>query len=148
MNGREFAIVWKNKSWMHEIPIPPPKLFDTSTSRKETTTDTVFVNLLCPECMRVFAYTAQDVHDRQVPVSDRNPPQPVPTCFCVQYLCGHPHCESHLEVHVLASGHESAEIALAQLKAATFHIQCIAGHYPLFDRRNVIYAENRPFSPF
>jgi hypothetical protein len=149
MNRREFAIECKNKSaGMHEIPIPPPKFFDTSTGRTETTTDIVFVNLLCPECRRVFAYTAQDVRDRQVQTSDRNPPPPLPTCFGVEFVCGLPNCESHLEVHVLAVGHEDQDIVFAQLKAATFHVKCAAGHYPLFDLKNVLYAETRPFSPF
>ena len=135
MDGLEFAIECRNMSrGMHEIPIPPPKFFDTNRDLTETATNIVFANFLCPECSCVLSYTAQDVRDRQVQSSDRNPRPPLPTCFCVQFVCGHPNCKTHLEVHVIAFGRESADIAIAQLKLATFHVKCRAEHYPLFDK--------------
>jgi len=53
-----------------------------------------------------------------------------------------------MKAHVVAYEHRDRQIVLAQLEEATFHVTCYEGHYPTFDRKNLIHIEAMPFAPF
>jgi hypothetical protein len=145
-----YGIDCRNQSHgVHTIQIPPPKLLVIDTSPSATPKDIVSENLSCPECRHVYAYTAQDVHQRLFRIADRDLVPNPPICISVEFLCGEKGCITPLKVHVVTYGRENRTFVIAQLQHATFHISCRTGHAPHFDAANLVHIDEiGPFAPF
>ena len=123
---------------LHTFQIPPPKLFGRDIDPSETTTSIEPVNLLCPECRHVYAYTALDVHRRLFPIADQGLAQSEPICIAAEFLCGDGGCRAPLTVHAMKHRREITALVFAQLREAIFHVLCRFGHTPHFEDRNLV----------
>lgn len=144
-----YAIDCRNRdSGVHTFQIPPPKQFGRDIDQSETTTGIEPVNLLCPECRHVYAYTALDVRRRLFRIADQDLAQSVPICVDVTFVCGAEDCKAPLTVHAVKHEREITALVFAQLREAIFHVLCRFGHTPHFEDQNLVYTDEKPSSPF